>query len=348
MGVMKKVIAVFLCLQVIWAAAVPEPEPASVLVPVLGRALGVKVTEGDGSLVLEGSDGLIQKAYRTLSNIHELRKCFFPVSNKVSGFYGAIGTEKNFTCWDDFFQALSIVGLRSATELGMCGIDEKGVKIYIPQKINVKPYGSEVLLSSFANDYIRSLNKISPLFKWACINVPGFITEEKEQYITGSKIRGFITQEIEYRVIHYSLLNPYLSWEEMRKGIHLTSAQPAAFVVSDESVLDVPSFSAAALVSSQLVIPASSILKRLIAASGGDVTLVPVDGKYNGCHVYIISLGESENTIKFNLLGIPDREVTIKTKTKGPGLFYTGQVVHKGDGITRVIGAEKVEVWWKD
>lgn len=267
--------AIFLCLHVIWGA---ERADEDTLASALSAALGVKVTRSaDNNIILEGSQAELEHARGILSDLPELRKHFLPVS---SHFTNVTGVKERIASWSACFKAL--------------GIDERDVRLVnIEHAIDTGtelaiPTDSEIN-SGIANLYVDALKKRSAFFNWVCVNLKEFV--RKSETDTGTHL-----------VIHYDLLNQFLFMEEMK--IDAPVALPGsdehiglAAVSADLAAADVLPVSEGAaeadvlLSERRLVVPAPSVLRHLIAAGSGDITLEPVPGKPGEYWFRTISLG---------------------------------------------------------
>ncbi len=271
---MKKIIVIFLCLQVIWAASsVEERADEDTLATVLSAALGIKVTRGaDENLILEGSQADLERAREILSDLSGLRQHFLPVSRNFTNVTGVI---EKITTWDACFKALGI----NPDEVGLVNIgraSDTGKELLIPT--------DTVTNGEIADIYVKALRRHSAFFNWVYINLKEFVTRGE-------------TDKGTHLVIRYGLLNQFLFMEKMEIVAPVIPASDDEHVapVADTDVLPAPDLATDTLVPAnrRLVVSAPSILRRLIAAGSGDVTLEPVPGRSGEYWFRTISLGRA-------------------------------------------------------
>jgi hypothetical protein len=262
---MKKMIAVFLCLQVVSAAEADQDTLAS----ALSVALDVKVTRSaDDNLVLEGSRAQLERARGVLSNLGQLRQHFLPVSSRS---ISVTGVREKITSWDACFRALG-VNAEEVRLVNISGATDTGKELLIPT--------DTVTSGKIADIYIEVLRRHSAFFNWVCVNLKECVS--KSETAGGTHL-----------VIRYGLLNQFLFMEEMEiidpdapaSGDDIASATigtTVAATVADTGGLADTATDSRVPANLRLVVSAPSILKRLIAAGSGDVNLQPtaVRGEY--------------------------------------------------------------------
>lgn len=270
LGFMRKIIAFLLFINLACSAASSLGEAVRdreecVLARTLELWLDVEVTADGPNLKFSGTKDKLEAAVVKLRDFDKIREQFLPISKKSCTIRS---TPKPLQSWEECFAVLGI-NPEAVRLFNIHGTtDEAGIQLMIP--------AGDDFNGPVAQLYIDTIIKNSVFCKWIADNF-------KEQFIASVK-----TDDGRFLAIRYGLLTQFLCLGD----IAITEEVEGKHDGDDAPVQ-----------SADCVIPKQSVLKTLVAAGSGAISLERRGGSEYG--VRFLSLGEgagdSYPTVEFVL-----------------------------------------------